>query len=362
VRTTTSLLAASVAAALLAGCGGGGGSSPSSAIPNPTQSSPATQSSSLSTQDVAQSATDAAFTPIDTGEADAGVTNGILTSSATRSTKSNGFVCKNRRTRTVTVNADGSVTIETIDYYDQACTQKERDDVANRTQSSGTMTIARTITTYSMTGAQLGLRKENYTLTGSNTNGSWTIGSSFYPGTSSTPMDQLEHSVTVNASSYVASTGRIVNDAAPSVNASYGRQGATNATIATDSSGDTTYTGTHNGTSFKGTLGALSISSSPPFTISGGNQLGSSSLNGSVGFDQDGNLISVNLTGTLPSGNTLTVTSSTASNGALQVNGTVTSPSGASVATFTTDAHGNGVLTLANGTQVPIVDWHVVWS
>ena len=32
------------------------------------------------------------------------------------------------------------------------------------------------------------------------------------------------------------------------------------------------------------------------------------------------------------------------------------------VATFTTDASGNGVLTLANGTQVPIVDWHVVWQ
>ena len=25
------------------------------------------------------------------------------------------------------------------------------------------------------------------------------------------------------------------------------------------------------------------------------------------------------------------------------------------------DASGNGILTLADGTQVPIVDWHVVW-
>ena len=55
------------------------------------------------------------------------------------------------------------------------------------------------------------------------------------------------------------------------------------------------------------------------------------------------------------------MTSSTASNGAVTVNGTITSSSGAPVATFTTDASGNGILTLASGTQVPIVDWHVVW-
>ena len=361
MRTNTSLLAASLAAALLTGCGGGGGTSPSAAIPNPTQSSPATQSSSVSAQDVAQSATDAAFTPIDTGEADAAISSGSLTSSSARSPMSTGFACKNRRTRTITTNPDGSVTIETVDYYDQACTQKERDDVAVRTQSSGAMTIARTITTYGMTGAQLGMRKQNYNLTGSNTNGSWTIASSFYPGTSTTPMDQLDHAVTVNSSSYVASTGRIVNDAAPSIDASYGRQGATNATIGTDASGDTTYTGTHNGSTFKGALGALTISSSPPFTIGGGTQIGSSALSGAVAYDQTGNLVSVNLTGTLLNGNTLAVTSSTAANGALQVNGTVTSAAGSQVATFTTDAHGNGVLTLANGTQVPIVDWHPVW-
>jgi hypothetical protein len=151
------------------------------------------------------------------------------------------------------------------------------------------------------------------------------------------------------------------NDPKPQIDASYGHQAAVNATVSTDASNDTTFTGTRNGTSFKAALGGLTLSSAPPFTISGGTQIGTSSLTGSVAFDADGNLASVNLTGTLAGGNTLVVTSSTAASGAVTVNGTITSPAGTPVASFTTDASGNGILTLANGTQVPIVDWHVVW-
>ena len=92
----TPILAALVAAALLAGCGGGGGTSPS-----PAGIIPPSGGSSLSTQDVAQSSTDAAFEPMDTGEADAAVGNGILgASSASRSVQSLPHACKNRTTRT----------------------------------------------------------------------------------------------------------------------------------------------------------------------------------------------------------------------------------------------------------------------
>jgi hypothetical protein len=353
----SSLVAATVAAMFLAGCGGGGGTSSAPSAPLPPGGG-----SSLSTQDVAQSSTDAAFEPIDTGEADAGIGNGSLgTSSSSRSPQALGHACKHRTTRSVTVNPDGSVTVETIHYYDDACTQAERDAVAIYSSSGGTATVARTVTSYNLAHAQLGVRKSTYTLTGSSSNGSWTVMSAFYPGTSSTPQTQYAHAASLSASAYTASTARIANDAKPSINASYGHQAAVNATVSTDSSNDTTFTGTRNGTSFKAALGGLSISAAPPFTISGGTQLGSSALTGSVTFDADGNLLSVNLTGTLPGGNSLVVTSSTAANGAVTVNGTITSPSGATVATFTTDASGNGVLTLANGTQVPIVDWHVVW-
>ena len=353
-----SLLAALVAATLLAGCGGGG--STTSSIPSNNQ--PSNNAPTLSPSDVAQSSTDAAFEPIDTGEADAGIGNGGLgTSAASRGVRALPHACKHRTTRTVTVNGDGSVTVETIHYYDDACTQVERDAVAVRSTSGGTETVVRTVTSYNMAHLQLGMRKSTYTLTGSTTNGSWTVMSAFYPGTSSTPLTQYGHAATLSASAYTASTGRIANDAKPSINASYGHQAAVNATVSTDSSNDTTFTGTRNGTSFKAALGGLTLSSAPPFTISGGTQLGSSALTGSVTFDSDGNLASVSLTGTLPGGNNLVVTSSTASNGAVTVNGTITSPSNAPVATFTADASGNGILTLANGTQVPIIDWHVVW-
>jgi hypothetical protein len=354
----SSLLAAVVAAALLAGCGGGG----SSAIPGGGGSSSGTGTQSLSSTDVAQSSTDAAFEPIDTGEADAGAGNGTLYGSSNgRSMQALGHSCKHRTTRTVTVNSDGSTTVETIHYYDDACTNVERDAVAIFSSSGGTMHVARTVTSFNQAHLQLGVRKSNYALTGSTNNGSWVVTSAFYPGSSTTPMTQYGHSASLSASAYAATTGRIANIAKPSVNASYGRQSAVNATVSTNAANDTTFTGTRNGAHFKGALGGLTLSSGPPFTVSGGTQLGTSSLTGSVTFDSDGELLAVALTGTLPGGNTLVVTSSTDANGIVTVSGTITSPAGASVATFSTDADGNGILTLANGTQVPIVDWHVVW-
>jgi hypothetical protein len=312
--------------------------------------------------DVAQTSTDAAFEPMDTGEADASLFNGGLGASSTaRSTQTVSHACKNKTTRTVTVNGNGSITIETIRYYDAACTQIERDAVAIYSTSGGTATIVRTVTTYNQAALQLGVRKTTYTLTGSTANGSWTVVSAFYPGASATPITQYGHAASLSGNAYTASTARIANDAKPSIDASYGRQSSVSATVSTDASNDVTFTGSRNGTAFKAALGGLTISSVPPFTISGGTQLGTSALTGFVTFDADGNLTAVSLSGTLPGGNSLVVSSSTGANGALTVNGTISSPTGAQVATFTTDANGNGVLTLANGTQVPIVDWHVVW-
>jgi hypothetical protein len=354
----TPILAALVAAALLAGCGGGGGTSPSA----PSAVIPPSGGSALSQQDIAQSSADAAFEPIDTGEADAAVGNGTLgASSAARSAQSLPHACKNRTTRTKTVNADGSVTVETIRYYDDACTQPERDAVAVFASNGGTATVSRTVTTYNLAHVQLGVRKSQYALTGSSTNGSWVVTSAFYPGTSASPITQYGHAASLSASAYTANTGRIANDAKPSIDASYGHQSTVNATVANDASGDTTFTGARNGIAFKGALGALTLSSAPPFTVSGGKQLGTSALTGSITFDADGDLASVSLTGTLVNGNNLVVTSSAAANGAVTVNGTITTAAGAPFATFTTDASGNGILTLASGVQVPIVDWHVVW-
>lgn len=351
-----------LAMTLLAGCGGGGSSS-SPVLGGGSQPS----GSQLSTQDAAQSGTDAAFEPLDTSEADAGaqLLGAGTTSSAGRGTLSQvaslAHPCKNRTTRTVTANPDGSVTVETIHYYDDACSQVERDAVDTYKSSGGTATIVRTVTTFSQNHTQLGVRKINYALTGSTSNGSSIVTSAFYPGTSTTAMAQYGHSSSISGAAYNATTARIANNAKPSVNASYGHQSATTATISSDASGDVTFTGSRNGASFKAALNGLTLSSAPPFTITGGTQIGSSALTGSVTFDNDGELLAVNLTGTLAGGNHLVVTSSADSHGVVTVNGTITSSGGVTIATFTTDASGNGVLTLADGTQVPIVDWHVVW-
>jgi hypothetical protein len=352
----TPLLAALVTAALLAGCGGGGSTSPT--LPG----SSSTQSGSVSTTDIAQNGTDAAFDTLSIGEVDAAVGNGSLGSSSTaRSPQSIGFVCRHRRSRTVTVNPDGSVTVETIDYYDNACTQPERDAVAIYASNNGTATVNRTITTYSLAHAQLGVRHESFAITGSSGNGSWIVQSAFYAGTSPTPMSQFSHSAAINASAYTGSTGHVVNDPKPSINAEYGHQVATNATVGSDGSGDVTFTGTRNGTFFKGALNALSISAAPPFTISGGTQTGSGTYSGTVAFTSDGVLASVTINGTLPNGNVIAVTSSADASGNVTVSGTISNTSG-TVATFTTDANGNGILTITStGVQVPIVDWHVIW-
>ena len=353
-------LAALVAAALLAGCGGGGGTSPASSIPvsNPVNNAP-----SLSPSDVAQSVTDAAFEPMDTGEADAGDRATAASARRRRAAARRALphACKNRTTRTKTVNADGSVTVEIIHYFDDACTQPERDAVSVYSSSGGTATVARTVTTYNHAHLQLGVRKSQYALTGASDNGSWVVTSAFYPGTSTSPITQYGHAASLSASAYSANTGRIANDP----------EAVDQRVVRPSERGErhdrkrrvdnTTFTGTRNGAAFKGALGALTLSSAPPFTVSGGNQLGTSALTGSVTFDADGDLAAVALTGTLVSGNKLVVTSSTAANGAVTVNGTITTSAGAPFATFTTDASGNGILTLASGAQVPIVDWHVIW-
>jgi hypothetical protein len=351
MRTPT--FAALIAAALLAGCGGGGGSTPS------TPPGSSSQSGSLSTTDIAQDGTSAGFDAIDTAEADASLADGSLGASAQfRSVRSTGFSCRHRRSRTVTANSDGSTTIETIDYYDNACTQVA---VAVFATTGTASTVARTITTYSLTHAQLAVRQENYSLTGSAANGSWTVLSAFYAGTSTTPLSQYAHSASINGTTYAATTGHIFNDPKPSIDASYGHASATNATISSDSSSDTIFSGTRNGTFSKGTLNGLTLSSAPPFTVSGGTQTGTAAFTGSVGFTPDGVLEAVSITGTLPSGNTIAITSASDSSGNVTVNGTISSSS-ATVATFAVDSNGNGILTLtATGTQVPIVDWHVIW-
>lgn len=360
MRTPSLLVAASVAAMLLAGCGGGG-----SAVPADPATAFVNAAAPQTPFDVARAGTDSAMGSISTSEADASAQTGALGAASARREPASAFACRNRTKRTVTANADGSTTVETLRYYDDACTLVESDAVAIFKNTAGTQTIARTITSFDKNHNQLGRKLQNYALTGSTANGMWTVQSSFYPGTSTTAQTSWSHQATVSATSYAGNMAHVVNDAKPSVNASFGHQQATNATIASDASGGETYTGTRVGESYKGAYGSLGITSAPPFTLTGtsaAKQLGATNLSGSIGFDADGNLASINVTGTIGQGNTLTITSS-GSGASLQVNGTIANPQGQTIATFVTDNAGNGVLTIvSSGAQVPIVAWHPVWT
>lgn len=344
----------------LAACGGGGSSTPSTA------------SQSLSTQEVAQAGTEAALSPADSGETDAGYYDAYFgASSLARATESRNAaasgLCANRREVTVTFPAANEKQVEVKFFYDAACAVLSRDVVQlTTTNGDGSKSASRTATQYNAAGAVIATRKSTYAYTGSLGNSSAVATSALYIGTSTSPLTQWGRQVTLAPQSASVSTlsengGWIVNGALPGANESFGHQGQVAGGTATfDSSGDVTYAGTRNRTFFKGPLNTLTLTAAPPFQIGGTPapvQVGTSTMTGSLTFDSDGLLTSIALNGTFVSGNSVSVTSSGTP---LVVAGTIANPSGTTIATFTTDAYGDGTIQFANGVQLPILCWHVV--
>jgi hypothetical protein len=183
-------------------------------------------------------------------------------------------------------------------------------------------------------------------------------------GTSGSPQEQDGHQVTVapqNSTTWTiaGNSARVENVAVPSINESFGVAAQlVNVTATTDASGDVTFAGTRNKTFYKGPLGSLSIPATPPFSVSGGTQLGTGTINGSIEFDSNDELINVALNGTLANGDTIVVTSS-GSGASISINGTISSPGGTQLATFSVDRFGDGIITYASGSQALIIDWHV---
>jgi hypothetical protein len=354
----TRLLVALGAAIAIAGCSGGGtGLSPAPGASSPPQS--------VTQQDIAQAGTEAIFAPVESGLLDAGVFNGSMgvALTVTRAPQSNG-TCTNGVERFVTVISPTQTQYETKYFYDKACTYLARDVVALVTlNSSSSETIVRTAKNYNLSGTLLSTRDTNYSITGSPGNFSAVVTSDVFIGTSSSPFIEFGHQFTVAPQSgsvytLASNSGRVVNNA--NVNRSYGHMGVlSNGTITLDNSGDVTFAGTHAGTFFRGPLGSLTLSSSPPFAVSGGTELGTTTVSGSVEFDANCDIVSVNISGTLWNGDAIVITSS-GTPPTVAINGTITSPSGSTVATFTVDQYGDGVITYANGSQGLIIDWHLV--
>jgi hypothetical protein len=267
--------------------------------------------------------------------------------------------CHNGQKLTVTTAAQ--TTYELQNYYDAGCTQIARDIVSVVTGTPATQ-IHRTTKTYNAAGLLLATRDANYTVSTGTQAGAYTatlfntatIGSpsaSVQPNMSnSAQWSVIPQSSTVDALS--GSTAQVYNDTYPSVSAAlgYSRQ-INNASETFNADGSVTFAETLTNTNYRDDLNALSISAAAPFTISSSTNtpsIGSSTLQGSSTFAVNGTLIG---------GATLNVVSSTTP--AFNLTGTVTSSANASVASFQTDAYGNGVITYANGFSARITDWQL---
>lgn len=358
----TRIIFAVLAAVAIAGCSGGNGST----IGPPNSNTQATP------QEIAQAGTEAAFSQIESGSLEVGLNNGNmgvpLSSGRTPAFAAapNGS-CHNGVEYTVTVISPTQTQYETKFFFDKACTNLARDVVALVTMnSSSSESIVHTATNYNLAGLLLSTRKSNFAITGAPGNFSAVLTSDVFIGSSSNPTVLLGRQFTIAPQSstvwtIAANSGKVVNVGNPSVNESFGHMGVlSNGTITVDASNNVTFAGSHSGTFFKGPFGSLTLSATPPFTVSGGSALGTTNVSGSVSFDPMGNLASVSITGTLWNGDGISVTSSGGPPPAVSVNGTITSPSGQQFASFSVDQNGDGVITYASGAQALIIDWHIV--
>ncbi|HXW77067.1 MAG TPA: hypothetical protein VEJ20_06620 [Candidatus Eremiobacteraceae bacterium] len=356
------MLSALAATILLAGCGGGSGVLGGSTPPVGGQSG---------AQADTQSAAQAAMAPVSTGDMLAGLYDGAYGSTLSTQTHAlsvtpQSTICNNKHEEITTVVSSTETIYENKYFYDSACTELAKDVVADVTiPSSSTENIVRTVKWYNEAGTEMANRNGNFNITGSAGDFTAVLQSAFFVGTSTQAANQYGGQFTVapqNSDTWTLAGGHadVFNDDKPSVNASFGVVAALqNATVSVDSSGDVTFAGTRNLTLSMGSLYGLTLSSAPPFSVSGGSTLGSGTATGSVEFNSAGQLEAVNITVDTVRGYTVVMTSS-GSPGSISINGVVTNSSDVQVATFTVDQYGDGVITYANGNQALIIDWHIV--
>jgi hypothetical protein len=357
----TKFVSSLFAALLLAGCGTGGTSSP---ITPPTGGGVLSQSRST-TQAEAQSAMD----PVQEDSLSATLLDGSAGATldiAKRNAQLSSIGCKNGIERTVTHVSPTETIYETKFFYDQACTQLAKDVVADVVQSDpSNETINRTSTWFNHAALQLGQRKTEFAVTGAPGNFSAVVTSDFFVGSSTSPESQRGNQLTISPQSQTVfnvagNGGRVYNDGVPSIDQSFGGQGQLqNVTATVDAAGDVTFAGTHLETISKGPLGSITLSSAPPFTVSGGTVLGNRTATGSIEFDNVGDLVAININVTLINGGSAVLTSSGAPP-SVSINGTISNSGGTVLATFTVDQFGDGIITYADGQQGIIIDWHVI--
>ncbi|MEO6913236.1 MAG: hypothetical protein ABI182_04355 [Candidatus Baltobacteraceae bacterium] len=274
-------------------------------------------------------------------------------------------------------------------FYDSGCTELARDVVRIYTQtSSSSETVRRTEKIYALgNGTPSAVRTDAVSILNATFDKyGYAIAADGFDHASVDELDiagaktiDADHELVMqpanaNVNSFCSDSAGFNATGIQSLGETFGWQGGVlsggTRTVNTDNS--VTWSATHAGSTFKGSIGSLSIAAgvqntacpitTPMFTLSGGTSSGAYSLPISATY-KSGLLTNLTITnGTLANGNTLNVTTNTSvsptSN--LFINGVV-SNAGTQIATFNVDAFGDGTLTVTkSGAQYVITDWHVV--
>ncbi len=259
------------------------------------------------------------------------------------------------------VNEISQVEIQAYErtFYDAACTHLYQDVFLDLVAtSSSTVTATGTDAYYTSSGtiydyATLAL---TITVTGANT-GTITVQGTDAPSPSAAQTAAAGVACSINSNSVGCGVGAVAHEAAASQD--LGDTLTFNATVSTTSSAVAlAINGT--GSSFAGSLNALSLSAGvfPSWVVTGGTTVDTASFNGSVNFTTSGYVTGMTLTlSDAADDGTVTIA---ASGTPAVITGTVKQTStGQTLATFTTDASGNGTITYSNGTTATITNWIV---
>jgi hypothetical protein len=384
-RTLLSIGAVALAAAL-AGCSGGGGGS-ASLLPGGGGGNAGGSGNATAQSETAIATTNALGSPLKSVADDNAA---ISPQSAGDRTESSGNGSCNNYSEFFAPDKNGDPnSTETILFYDSACTQPARDAVRIFSSTGATSeTVNRTVKNYAQgNGTPIATRAEATTITNAtfDANGFPKVATGFdrvvvssldLSGIKTIDEDHeqvmLPQSGSVNQ--YCGDTAGFNATGFAALNETFGWSGGTSGvgTRTVNGDGTITWSATHAGTNYKGTIGSLSIVTgsqnvvcpitAPMFTLAGGTSTGAYTIPMSATYQGS---ILTNLTisnAQLASGATLNVTTNagvapTASN---FISGTIAN-GGTQIATFNVDTFGDGVLTVtATGVQYVINDWHVV--
>ncbi|MDQ6930038.1 MAG: hypothetical protein M3126_05165 [Candidatus Eremiobacteraeota bacterium] len=380
MRALTAIIPTFFAALLLAGCGGGSGSGSL-----PANSGGDSGGTTQTQSENAIAGANALGSPM---KNISNFNQGISPASLGRVTQATTGACNNNFEFFSPDKAADANSTEAIWFYDAQCTQMARDNVRKYTISGSSEIVNHTENLYA-----LGNSTPIATKIAMGTIGKATFDANGFPkvdggfNRASTnqlaiggvkTIDSADEIVMLPAS---AGVNQFCSDAAgynatgiANLGETFGWQGGvlTGGTRTVNPDGSVTWNATHAGAVYKGAIGTLSLAigtqnlacpiSTPMVTLAGGTQLGTYSIPIVATYKQ-GLLTSLTVSNaTLANGNTLNVTTNSGVlPSSMQFISGILSNGATTIATFNTDAFGNGTVTISSsGRQYVITDWHVI--